>query len=176
MIRSRKGWSPYLATDELQITGALRITVSSTELGTGSVGRVLGLATISIHGNKVQGRVETALDLGQIDVEGQLVVLEREGLVPVGVLHEVQTGADVLAVLVLLDELQGQGVAAGGDAVGARVVGSLEGAVGAVGLAGAVARPLVAVIAVLAVGWRGVSNHAWQYHSSNQSQSKDIPL
>lgn len=95
----------YLATDELQVTSTLGIAVSSTILGTSLVGRVLGHTTISVHGDKVQSRVEAALDGGEVDVKGQLVALEGEHLVAAGALHEVQAGADVLAVAVLLDEL-----------------------------------------------------------------------
>lgn len=142
----------HLATNELEVTSALSVAVSGTELGTGSVGRVLRLATIGVHGDEVQGRVETTLNLGEVDVESQLVVVESEGLVLLGGLHEIQTRADVLAVGVLLDELQRQGVPAGSDTVGAGVVSTLQGTLGAVSLAGAVACPLVAVIAVLTVG------------------------
>lgn len=63
--------------------------------------------------------------------------------------HEVGTAADVLATA-LGYKLQGQRVSAGGDAVGARVVGSLKDAVGcALGVVGAERRvPGVASVAV----------------------------
>lgn len=138
----------YLAANKLEIASTLRITVASTVLGTSSVAGVLGRATIGIHGDKVQGRVEAALDLRQVDIKRQLIVGQGEGLVGVGVLHEIGTGADVLAVLMLRDEPQVQSIAAGGDAVGAAVVGSLDGTVVARG-AGAGTGPFVSIIAVL---------------------------
>lgn len=55
------GCSTYLAVDELQITGALAVAVSSSVLGSSRVGGVLGHAAISVHGDKVHGAIETAL-------------------------------------------------------------------------------------------------------------------
>jgi hypothetical protein len=139
----------YLAGDELEIASALRVTVSSTELGTGLVGGVACHATILLHGDKVQGAVEAASDAGQVHVEGELVVEKVEGLVLCGAVEQVRTRADVGAVLVLGDEVELQGVAAGADTVGARVVGTLEGALGgAVGVGRASAGPVVSVVAV----------------------------
>ncbi len=65
-------------------------------------------------------------------------------------LHEVGTRADVGRVGALGDELEVQGIAAGGDAIGAGVIGAVDAALG--GAAGGVVAvrgvPLVAVIAV----------------------------
>ena len=49
-----------LAVDELEITRALGIAVAGTVLGAGLVARVLGLATVLVHRDKVQGTIETA--------------------------------------------------------------------------------------------------------------------
>ena len=127
-------------------------TYTRAVLGTGLVGRVLGHATILVHGDKVEGRVETALDGGQVDIKGELIVHEGEHLVLGGAVHEVEAGANVGAVLVLGNELEGQGITAGGGAVRGAVVGALELALGgAVGGRAADIGPLVAVVAVLAV-------------------------
>jgi hypothetical protein len=140
-----------MATEELEVTGALRVTVSGTVLGTSSVGGLRADTTVLGHGDEVQSGVETALDGGQIHVEGELVADEVEGLVAGLVLEEVHTGTDVGAVLVLGHELEVKSVTAGGGTVGALVVDTLDSAVlSAVLVAGADAGPLVAVIAVLA--------------------------
>jgi len=172
-------WLPSLnvalAADELEITSALGVAVlvsrvspvwrfkainsthSCAVFGTSLVGRVLGHATILVHGDKVQGRVQAALDGREIDIEGELVVHEGEHLVLGGAIHEVETRADVGAVLVLREELEGEGVAAGRGAICLAVVGTLEGALrGAVGGAAAGIGPLVAVVAVLDGGARRV--------------------
>lgn len=51
----------YHSVDELEVTRALRVAVSSTILGSSGVGRVLGHATIGVHGDEVQRTVEAAL-------------------------------------------------------------------------------------------------------------------
>lgn len=52
----------YLAVDELEVTRALAVAITSPVLGTGLIRRVLGHATVGSHGHKVQSTVETALD------------------------------------------------------------------------------------------------------------------
>lgn len=84
----------------LDIVRALSITVTGTILGTSLVARVLGKTTISVHLNEVQSTVETAVKLGNVDVEGELLVEEVEHLVlGVGGVHEVDTATNVLGVL-----------------------------------------------------------------------------
>lgn len=48
----------YLAVNELEIPGALGITVTSSVLGASLVGGVLLQTAVSIHGDKVQRTVE----------------------------------------------------------------------------------------------------------------------
>lgn len=145
-----KFYLTYLATDELQVTSALSVTVSGTVLGTSLVGRVLAHTTVLVHGDEVEGTVKTAVEGRQVNIEGELVVHEGEHLVLVGAVHEVETGADVGAVLVLGQELESQGVTAGGGTVGRAVVGTLDLAVGraALGVGAGGGVPLIAVVAV----------------------------
>jgi hypothetical protein len=63
----------YLAVDELEITRALRVTVTSTVLGTGLVGRVLAHTTVLIHADEVDSAVQPARQLAEIDIEGKFV-------------------------------------------------------------------------------------------------------
>lgn len=105
--------------------GALGVTVTSSVLGTGLVVGLLGHTTVLGHLDEVQGTVETALKLGNIDIEGELLVLEVEHLVlSVGSVHEVDTGADVGRVGALLDKLVGEGSASAGNTVSSGVVGT----------------------------------------------------
>lgn len=138
------------AAEELEVTGALGVAVTGTVLGTGLVVGLAALATVRGHGDEVESRVQTALDGGQVDIEGELVAHQGEHLVLLFAAHEVGTGTDVGAVLVLGDKVQGEGIAAGGDTVGGAVVGTLDSAVlGAVVAAGADVGPGIAVVAVL---------------------------
>jgi hypothetical protein len=89
---------------------------------------VLGKATILVHGDEVQGTVQTAADAGNIDIEGEFVAEESEHLVGIIVLHEVDTAADVLAILVLLDELEAELVTAGLDAICRLILGAVNAA------------------------------------------------
>lgn len=98
----------------------------NAHLGAGLVGGVLGHATIGIHGGEVERTVQATREVGYIDVEGEFVANEIEGLVALIILgHQVDTGADVLAG----DEGESQGVARGGDAVSALVVGTIQSAI-----------------------------------------------
>jgi len=106
-----------LAVDELDVVGALRIAVTGSVLGTGLVVALVH-ATISGHLDEVQSTVQTARQLGNIDVEGELLADKVEHLVLGVGLHQVGTGTDVVTVRALGDELQGQGIAARGDTVG----------------------------------------------------------
>jgi len=139
-----------LAVDELKVARALSIAVAGTVLGASLVARVLAHTTISVHGDEVEGTVETAAQVRDIDIEGELVAEELEHLVLGVVLHQVDTRADIGAVLVLGDELEVQGVTAGGDTIGRRVVSAVD----AAGLGAALAIradggiPLVAGVAV----------------------------
>ena len=138
-----------LTTNPLEVAGALGVTVTSTVLGTSGVATI-ALATIGIHGDKVEGAVHAAGDGGQVHVEGELVARKIEHLVCRGVLHEIETGANVGSILVLGDKVERQGIAAGGSTVGTLVVGTFNSAVlGAVGVAGALVGPLITIVAVL---------------------------
>jgi len=122
----------YHAVNELEITGALRVAVSSSVLGTRLVGGVLGHATIKVHLGEVDGTVQTAGQVRDIHIHSVLRVDGLEVLVLGVGLHEVDTRADIL-VGARGDELEGEGVAAGGNAVGAGVVSTVQSAVGGAG-------------------------------------------
>ena len=99
---------------------ALGITVTSSVLGTSLVVGEAGLATVGVHLDEVERAVETAGELGHVDVEGELLVEEVEHLVPrVGGVHEVDTRADVLRVRAVGHEPERKLVAACGDTVSA---------------------------------------------------------
>lgn len=115
----------YLAVDELDVTRALRIAVTSTVLGTGLVAGELGHSTIRVHLTEVQSTVETAGELGHVNVESELLVQELEHVVLGLAVQEVDTRADVGA----RHELKSERVAGGGDTVGALVVGTVKCAV-----------------------------------------------
>lgn len=144
----------YKTINELDVTGALAVAVTSAVLGTSGVARVLGQTTIGVHGNEVEGTVQTAANTGNIHVKGELVAQQGEHLVGLVVLHEVHAAANVGAVLALGDELEAEGVAAGDGAVGGGVLGTVEAAL--LGAGGAVsADGLVPGVAVVAVGVAG---------------------
>jgi hypothetical protein len=120
-IRVGVGWVPAfnvgLAVDELDVVGTLRITVTGSELGSGLV-VALAHSTVGGHLDEVESTVETARQLGDIDVEGELLADEVEHLVLGVGLHEVGTRTNVCSAVALGDELDAQGIAAGGDTVG----------------------------------------------------------
>ena len=107
-----------LTSDELDVVGALSVTVTSTVLGSGLVARVLGHATISIECSEVEGTVEAARQVAHIHVKGELSVLEFELLVSVLAIHEVSTSSNVGTILRLSDVVKAELVAFGGDTIG----------------------------------------------------------
>lgn len=114
-------WVPALyvslAVNPLDVVGALGVAVTSSVLGTGLV-VALVKATVGGHLDEVQSAVQTARQLRNIDVEGELLANEVEHLVLAVGLHKVGTGADIGSIFALGNELQGQGIAAGRDTVG----------------------------------------------------------
>lgn len=140
-----------LSVDELDVEGALAVAVAGAVLGAGSVRLELGQATILVHLREVDGAVEAAGQLADIDVEGELLVEEVEEAVLVIAGHEVDARPDVGTVVVLGHELQLQGaVRRSRDAVCLFIVGTIDSAVGGASLAVGTRRlvPLVAVVAV----------------------------
>ena len=71
----------YLAIDELDVLRALAVTVARAVLSTGLVVRVLAQATITVHLGKVEGTVQAAWQVGDVNIESELSVLEVEQLV-----------------------------------------------------------------------------------------------
>ena len=106
-----------LTSDELDVVGALGVTIASTVLGSSLVGGVLGHATISIHSAEVEGTVEAAGQVAHIHVKGELGVLEFELLVSVLAVHEVSTRSYVVAILGMSDVVKAELVALGGDTI-----------------------------------------------------------
>lgn len=93
-----------LTSDEFQITRTLRVAVSNTVLSTSLVVGVLGDTTVGIHGDKVEGTVQTARKVRNVDSEGELLVQQVEHLVVCVIGHQVGTRSDVGAG----DEVQAQ--------------------------------------------------------------------
>lgn len=122
----------YLSVDELHVVWALSITVSGTVTSTSLVAWVLGLSTICVHLGEVKSTVDSARKVAHVNIEGELVILEREGLVGIVISHEVDSASNVGASA-LGDELEGQGVVGSGDSVCGGIVGTLNGAVGCAG-------------------------------------------
>ena len=119
-----KSQNSYLAVDELDVLGALRVAVASTVLGTSLVVRELGQTTVRVHLAEVERAVEAAGEVGHVDGERELLVEELEHRVLGLAAHEVDTGADVGAG----DELEGERVAGGRDTVGGLVLSTVESA------------------------------------------------
>lgn len=140
----------YLALDKLDVTRALRVAVTGSVCGTGGVAREARNTSVEIHAHKVESTVKTAANVGDINVEGELVTEKLEALVLVTV-HEVDTATNAGAVLTLIDELQRQRITAGGDTVGGLILCAIKAAVFSAGLAIRAERrvPGVAVVAVV---------------------------
>jgi hypothetical protein len=163
-----------LATDELEVAGALAVTVAGTVLGASLVRGVLGGTTVGVHGHEVEGTIQAARKIRHVNVERELVSEQSEhcrdslvsstggccrgGLVftlvlSVG-LHQVETRTNVGRVLALGDELEVQLAAAGGYTVGAGVVGAVDTASGGASIVGAADGSVPSVTGVAVGGAR----------------------
>lgn len=115
---------------------------------------MLGKTTVLVHGDEVQGTVQAARQLGDVNVEGELVAEQVEHLVGTVVLHQVDTATNTLAIGVLSDELQAQSIAGGLDTVGARVLSTVNtaGTGASLAIRADLAVPLVTGVAVGVAG------------------------
>lgn len=102
-----------MTVDELEITGALRVAVSSTVFRTSLVVREPGDSAVRVHLREVDSAVQAARKVRNVDVKGELPVKHFEELVRGVGVHEVHTRPDVRAS----DEFERKGVASGGDTV-----------------------------------------------------------
>ena len=75
-----------------------------TILGSRLVVGILAHSTIFVHRDEIEGTVETAREVGEIDVECEFLVQQTEHLVRGIGLHEIQAGTDVGRVGSLGDE------------------------------------------------------------------------
>lgn len=117
-----------LAVNELHVVRALSIAISSSVLGTSLVGSVFSHAAISIHGREIESSVKATSEVGNIDVESKLLVLQAEHLVLGVIGHEVDSASDVL-LGTRGHELEREGVTSAVDTIGSRVVSTLQSAV-----------------------------------------------
>ncbi len=118
----------YLTVNELNIMRALRVTVARSIACTGLVRRVLRLAAIFVHGDKVDSAVKTTRKLRNVHVEGELLILQAEHLVIVLVLHQVHARTDVF-LLRRGNKFESESVAAGRDTISAGVVCAVKSAI-----------------------------------------------
>ena len=172
-----------LAVDELDVSRALRVAVASTVFGTCLVGREPRHATILVHRREVECAIESTRKLGQIHVEGKLLVEDLEHLVFGVARHKVHTTADILPVTVGLNELEGERVTARCNTVRPTIVGTFEGTVGCAALViraetrvPSVARVAV-VVAALAVDPTpvGIENDASRYVTATTALCAFLP-
>jgi hypothetical protein len=91
----------------------LAVAVSQTIAGTSRP------FTGSRHVDEIQGAVQAALEVGNINIKGELIANQIEHLVPVCALHEIDATSDVGAVLMLGHKPDIALIAAGSNSVGA---------------------------------------------------------
>ena len=105
----------------------MRVTVSSTILGTGLVGRVFLHTAVFVHGNEIESTIKTTRKLGDIDVKSELHVgSQLEHLVFGVIRHQVEARPNVGGIRTLGHKVELQRVATSSSAVGALVVGTVQ--------------------------------------------------
>lgn len=106
--------------------GALSIAVSGSVSGTSLVSSVVGQSTVKLHLGEVEGTVESAGEVGHVNIEGELVVLQVEALVGAVVCQKVDTRSNVGTG----DESEGKRIISSLDTVNTLVIGPIKSALG----------------------------------------------
>jgi len=116
--------------DKFHVMRALSVAISGAILRSSLVSRIFAQTPIGVHGHEVERAVKTAGEPANVNVKRELLVLEIEH--PIGriVRHEIDARSDVGGVGAVGDELEGEGVSASLDAVGALIVGPVYRTVG----------------------------------------------
>jgi hypothetical protein len=94
-----------LTVDELEISWALRITVSHAILCTGLVGWELSHAPICHHPRHIQCSVQSTRKMRNIDVKCELLVQHVEHLIVVVIRQQIEAGSNIL-LSTLRDEVE----------------------------------------------------------------------
>jgi hypothetical protein len=155
-VEGRRKEYAYLAVDELDVVGALSITVTSSILGTSFVGRETGLATILFHLYQIESAIESTRQVRNVNIESELPVEQLEHLVLVLAArgHQIVAGANVSGVGTLGHKLERKSVATSSDTVCTGVVSTVKSTGSCAGRSvradGGV--PFVASVAVSATG------------------------
>jgi hypothetical protein len=84
-----------LAVNKFHVVGALGIAITGSVFGTSFVASMSTHTTISGHLGKVEGTIEAARKVGNINIECELSVLQLEELIVSVILQEVHTGTNV---------------------------------------------------------------------------------
>ena len=82
---------------------ALCITISSTVLSTGSIS-TLTLITVLAHLYEIEGAIQSAWELGNIDIKSELYTPKLEHLIVIVVTHHIHATTNVFRVLSLCDK------------------------------------------------------------------------
>ena len=123
----------HSSVNELDVLGALRVTVASSILGTSLVRREARHTTVGVHLREVDGTVETTGEVRHVDIEGELHVLHVERRVLRVAVHQVDARPDVGRARGIRDEVELERAAGRCDTVGALVVRTVESAVSSAG-------------------------------------------
>lgn len=144
-------WGPVndvgLTVDELHVMGALRVTVSGSVCGTSGIAGVVCHSSVKSHLREVKGTIESTGEVGHVNIEGELVVLQVEALVGAVICQKVDTRSDVGTG----DESESQGVSGSLDTVNTLVISTVKSAVGGASL-WVWAEGFVPAVACVAVG------------------------
>jgi len=117
--------------DELHVCGALRVAITCSIVGSGLVGSIgFSDTAVSVHLGEVESAVETARELGHINVECEFLVFIVESLILrcTARSHQIDTATDV-GLLAIGDEFQRERISTCADPVCPRVISAIESAV-----------------------------------------------
>ena len=95
----------YLAINEFDVMRALSVAVASTILRSSLVTREPRHASVGIHLDKVERAVQAAREVGHVNVESELLVLQFEQRIGAIIVKKINAGSDIL-VRALGNEIQ----------------------------------------------------------------------
>lgn len=143
----------HLPSNKPLVHRTTRITVPSPILSPGLVCRILGRASILIHGNEIKCAVNSTLDGRQVNIECKLIPQKSECLVLIRGPHHEHPRSDIGPEVDISLELERDAVVGGGNAVDLLVLCSFNRAIRSAILSRAAHRqhPFVSIVTVAVV-------------------------
>jgi hypothetical protein len=94
-----------LSVNELAVTRALSITVTSSIFGSSFIGGIFGRSTVSLHLHEVKSSVNATLQGRNINVKSEFTIQKFVKFITILALQQIYSSTDIVSVLAMGDKL-----------------------------------------------------------------------